>query len=175
MVDIKDIDLSTLSQDELKSLAAQAIGLIENPEQGIGTKLFEALITIVPQPSVEALVVDNLENPQKAYLIWREDQHYHGWHFTGTFIRLGETFDDAIRRVLRREINTGVHRFRATNVQYSRMDSRGHTIGMAWLIQPEGEPTGGEWFSVSDLPDPTLPHHIDLAQRVFGKNRRDFS
>lgn len=170
-MDINKIDLSTFSQDELKTLAARAIRLIQNPEQGIGTELFEALITIVPQACVEALVLDNLDNPQRIYLSWREDQHYRGWHCPGTFIRFGETFEIALRRVLRREINVGTNRFQSTNIQYSCMDSRGHTIGTVWLVKPEGEPTGGRWFPIDDLPYPILPHHLDLLQRVFRGKR----
>jgi len=167
VVDIKGIDLSTLPQDDLKTLAARAIGLIQNPAQGIGTDLFEAIITRVPQPCVEALVVDNLYNPQRIYLTWREDQHYYGWHFPGTFIRFGESFEDAIRRVVQREVNAGVYAFRSADYEYSLVDSRGHTVGTVWIVEPDGEPTGGKWFSITDPPDPTLPHHVDILRRVF--------
>ena len=171
MVNVRDIDLSELSQDELKALAAQAIRGIQNPRGGIGTDLFEAVITIVPQPCVETLLVDNLYNPQKIYLTWREDQHYHGWHFPGTFIRFGESFKDAIHRVVQREVNAGVYAFISADDEYSWIDSRGHTVGTVWLVQPDGEPTGGEWFSITDPPDPTLPHHINILQRVFKQKR----
>jgi len=166
---VESIDLSQLSQDQLKRIAARAIHLIQNPEAGIGTELFEALLKIVPQACVEAVVVDNLDDPVKIYLTWREDQHYQGWHCPGTYIRLGESFEEAIRRVLRREIDAGLRGFRATNIQYSRVDSRGHTVGTVWLVQADDKPSGGEWFSIKEPPDPTLPHHVEILERVFGK------
>ncbi|MBI2098097.1 MAG: NUDIX hydrolase [Candidatus Wildermuthbacteria bacterium] len=168
-MDINGVDLSKLPQSELKVLAARAIRLVQNPEKGIGTELFEALLKIVPQACVETVVVDDLNHPHRIYLTWREDEHYRGWHCPGTYIRLGESFEDAIRRVLQQEINVELRNFRSTKIQYSHVDSRGHTIGTVWLVQADGEPTGGKWLRVSQLPEPTLPHHVQFIQEVLSK------
>lgn len=163
----ENIDLSSLSQDELKKVATQAIRLIEKPEKGIGTELFEAVITIVPQPCVEAVVVDNLDNPSKILVIWREDKHYRGWHFPGSFIRFGESFQNALDRVISRELGTTIKRSIDAGVNYSRQDSRGHTVGNVFLIELEISPTKPhQWFN--RVPDDLLEHHKQFLKEVLG-------
>ncbi len=86
--------LKKLFQDELKEVIAKAILLIEHPEKGIGTNLFEALFSLVPQPCVELVIVDNLETPRKVLITRRadDDPTYAGkLHCPGTYIRRGET------------------------------------------------------------------------------------
>ncbi len=163
----KELDLSSFSQDEFKNIAAQVIRQIKEPEKGIGTELFEAVITIVPQPCVEALVVDSLENPSKILLIWREDKHYRGWHFPGSFIRLGESFQNALDRVISRELGVGIKRFKNTEVNYSCLDSRGHTVGNVFLVELNNAPTKSyQWFN--NAPEDLLEHHKRFLKEALG-------
>lgn len=159
-------DLSQLSQDELKELAANAILMIQNPKRGIGTELFEAIITVVPQTCIEAIVVDSIENPTKILVTKRDDQHYHGWHFPGGYIRFGQTFDEAIGNVIARELGIKVRRFQDTGVKYSRVDSRGHTIGVVFLVELASEPNQGQWFDC--VPEELLFHHKEFLEKVLG-------
>ncbi len=161
------IDLSSLSQDDLKDVAARAIRLIEKPKEGIGTKLFEAVISIVPQPCVEAVVVNSLDNPSGILVVWREDEYYRGWHFPGSFIRFGESFQNALDRVISRELGATIKRSRNTGVNYSRQDNRGHTVGNVFLIELETNPTKPhQWFN--QIPDDLLEHHKQFLKGVLG-------
>jgi ADP-ribose pyrophosphatase YjhB (NUDIX family) len=140
---------------------------IREPEKGIGSDLFEAIIKVVPQPCVEAVVVNSINLPREIYLVWRNDQFYSGWHCPGTFIRFAEDFETALQRLLLREIKTEFRRFRPTDVQYSRKDSRGHTVGTVWLVEPDSKPRNGRWFPIAKLPRRILPHHREFLTRVF--------
>lgn len=161
------LDLSGLTQEELKNLAAQAIGRINNPEEGIGSELFEAIITVVPQVAVELLIVDNTNDPTRILLIWRNDEHYFGWHFPGGYPRFGQYLDTAVRAVAERELGAGVESIeRRPEGDYNRVDSRGHTIGLPFLVKLDGNPTGGEWFD--HVPEDLIPHHKDLLREVLG-------
>jgi len=165
-MDAENIDFSAFSQDELKKVAAQAIHQIKEPEKGIGTELFEAVITIVPQTCIEAVVVDNLERPSKILVVWRDDQHYRGWHFPGGYIRFGQDFDETVRSVITRELGVPVKSFTDTEVKYSHLDSRGHTLGTIFLVELEGNPTQGQWFD--HVPEELLEHHKDFLKKVLG-------
>jgi len=162
------MDFSKLSQDGLKNLAAQAILRIEKPEKGIGATLFEALIKIVPQPSVEALVVDNLENPKKILLIWRDDKHYKGWHFPGAFIRFGENFQDALKRIILDELGAVMKNYKGTGVSYSELDSRGHTVGNVFMVEMYRQKITKphQWFNC--VPKDLLKHHKQFLREVLG-------
>ncbi len=162
----ENIDLSRLSQKELKRLAAGSIRLIKKPEEDIGTDLFEAVITIVPQPAIEAVVVDNLENPSKILATWRQDQHYRGWHFPGSFIRFGESYKKALKRLISTELGVGIKRYKGTGVNYSLVDSRGHTIGIVFLVELDAEPTKPhQWFDY--VPEELLKHHKSFLKKVL--------
>ena len=160
-------DISDLPQQELKNLAAQAISRIENPEEGIGNDLFEAIIAVAPQAAVELVVVDNTDGPTRILLIWRDDEHYLGWHFPGGYPRFGQDLDTAVRAVAERELEAEIRRLeRRPKGDYSRVDSRGHTFGLVFLVELDGDPTGGEWFD--HVPEDLLPHHKELLRKVLG-------
>ena len=76
------------------------------PEEGLGAELFLFSTTLVPLLCVDLLVVN--ENGQ-ALLSWREDAHCgRGWHIPGGCIRLGETFEERIKRTAATELGTKV-------------------------------------------------------------------
>lgn len=158
--------LENLSQEEIKSLAAQALYQIKNPEKGIGTELFDAIITVVPQACIEALVVNDIENPSKILVTYRADRYCLGWHFPGGYIRFGEDFDETVRNVIKRELNVKVKRIKDTNIKYSCVDHRGHTIVNVFLVELEGESDKGKWFD--RVPEDLLWHHKKFLEKALG-------
>jgi len=162
----ENFDFAEFSQDELKSFATQAIGLIENPEKGIGAELFEAIISIVPQPCIEAIVVDNIERPERVLAVWRDDKHYHGWHFPGGFIRFGDNREQTVKKVINKELEVGVKRLKFTGVLTSGVDSRGHTVGTVFLVELDGEEKRGKWFD--RVPEELLEHHKEFLEKALG-------
>ena len=158
--------LENLSQDEIKSLAAQALYRINNPEKGIGTELFDAVITVVPQAAIEVLVVDNIENPSKILLIYRADRYYLGWHFPGGYIRFGESFQGTVRSVIKRELDLKVKKMEDTNIKQSFVDHRGHTIVNVFLVELEGKSDRGQWFD--HVPEDLLKGHKEFLKKILG-------
>jgi len=160
------IDLSKFSQNEIKRLSASAISLITEPEKGIGSDLFDAIIKIVPQVAVEALIVDNINHPKKILVTWRKDNNYTGWHFPGGFIRFGSSFNKTLRDVIKREIGVEIKKIKDTGVKYSKTDKRGHTVGLVFLVEIAGKPTVGKWFS--SVPKKLLKCHKLFLKEAIG-------
>lgn len=160
------IDLSNLSQDEIKKLSAAAISLITEPEKGIGSDLFEAVIKIVPQVAVEALIVDDINHPKKILVTWRKDKNYTGWHFPGGFIRFGSSFEKTLHDVVKKKTGVKIRRIKDTGIKYSETDKRGHTVGLVFLVELAGKPTIGKWFN--STPEKLLKHHKFFLKEAIG-------
>ena len=158
--------LENLSQEELKSLAAQVLYRIRNAEKGIGTELFDAIITVVPQTAIEALVVDNIENPTKILVTYRADRYYLGWQFPGGYIRFGEDFEETVENVVKRELDVKVKRMVDTGIKNSGVDHRGHTIAYVFLVELENRPSKGKWFSC--VPKDLLGPHKKILEEALG-------
>jgi len=169
-MDPESIDFSEMSQDELKEMAALALKHIENPEKGIGKATFDAIMKVSPQVAIETIIVDDVDNPTQIFLTWREDEHYKGWHCAGSFMRFGKSFEQTVVDILRREHEAEVEDVKETGVTYNRVDSRGQTIGIVFLVKsniPMDQNTSTKkWFS--SIPSNTLPHHVDFLKRALG-------
>lgn len=161
-----------LSQDAIKGIAARAILSIEDPEKGVGTELFEASLKVFPQVAIETVIVDDIQSPGPAQILltWREDEHYKGWHVAGGFMRFGKSFEQTIADILRREHEAKVEDVKETGITYNRVDSRGQTIGIVFLVKsdvPTDQNTSQKkWFN--HIPQDALPHHKDFLRRVLG-------
>jgi len=165
-MNLESIDFSGMSQDELKKVAARSLSRIKDREGGIGRELFDAIITVVPQTCIEAIVVDNIEKTSKILVTWRDDKHYHGWHFPGGYIRFGKDFDETVHNVIQKELGVGIKRLKDTGVKYGGVDSRGHTLGIVFLVELDSNPSKGEWFD--KVPSELLNHHKEFLEKVLG-------
>ncbi len=164
--EILDFDFSKLSQDELKEVAARALERIEDPEKGIGTELFNAIIRVVPQTCIEAIVVDNIDNPDRILVTPRHDEHYQGSHFPGGYIRFGDDYEQTVRKVINRELHVDVKRLEFTGVLTGGVDTRGHTLGTVFLVELAVNPIKGKWFD--NVPEDMLPSHKEFLKRAIG-------
>jgi ADP-ribose pyrophosphatase YjhB (NUDIX family) len=176
--------LRGLSQEDLKDVVADGILLIEHPEEGIGTKLFEAEFHVVPQTCVELAIVDKIGNPSKVLLTRRaaNDPTYAGRiHCPGTYIRLGETTPAALERCARRELGVGLTDFRFATPYNHPINCGGddpgdgrhrHTIGLVHLAQLSGEPTTQvERRWTDSIPSDLLLGHQDFLETALGWRR----
>ena len=172
--------MKELSQDDLKEVIALAIPLIKNPEKGIGTNLFNSLFHIVPQPCVELVVVDKIERPSKILTTYRSDKdpNYPGRrHCPGTYIRLGETDLNAIKRCLKGELGQDVTSFKLVGHYNNPIGCAGetsdgnehHTVGSVYSVQMAGKATTNvkrEW--TNSIPADLLKGHKDFASKALG-------
>lgn len=165
-MDVESINFSEMSQDELKETAAQALTHIENPEKGIGSKLFDAIITVVPQTCIEAIVVDDIDKPSKILVTPRHDKHYQGLHFPGGYIRFEDNYEQTVKKVINRELRVDVKRLKFTGVLTTGADSRGHTLGTVFLVELDGSPSIGQWFD--KVPAKLLDSHKKFLKNAIG-------
>lgn len=165
---VDSFDFSSLSQEEFMELATQALRGIESPGKGISRELFLAAIQIFPMTCVECLVVDNIEKPLMILLTWREDEHYQAWHFPGSYVRFGESFEDAVRRTVQEELNAGLRRLKDTGLKFAGVDNRGHSISLVFLVELDSESKDGKWFTPASLPDNLLDCHKKFLAAALG-------
>lgn len=165
------MDFSKLNQKDLKKTIASALPYIKNPEKGIGKELFSALIKVVPCLSVEAVVVDNIDNITKVLLTKRDlnsPDYPCIWHITGGFVRYSNNISEAVEEVVGRELGVKVKKFKNTGKLFSFVDKRGHTIALVCLVEISGKPKNGKWFD--SLPkdyDKMISHHISILDGIF--------
>lgn len=176
-MNIESINFSEMSQDELKEVAARALERIEDPGKGIGTRLFEASLKVVPQPCFELAVVDQIENPGRIFLTWRDCGNYLGWHCPGSFFRFGQTDENLVEKTIQRELKgtTSVARFEiiGENGRYNNVDERrGHVFGNVVSVELKHDPSmkleKGRWFDVNNLPSDLLKHHKKFLNKAYG-------
>ncbi len=132
--------------------------LAETKKYDLGGDIFEAIIKIVPQIAVEAIVVDSIVNPTKVLLTWREDKNYKGWHFPGGFVRFGEKPENRLKTVINKELKATVKKYKRLNRIYNLIDSRGHTLSLCYLVKVNKKPVGGSWFD-KKTPVNIIDHH----------------
>lgn len=176
------------SQDELKSVLAEGISLVQNPKQGIGTELFESIFEVVPQVAVELLPVDNVENPTRVLLQRRPANvltHPGRVAALGTYVRLGETDLDAVRRCVKRELG---QQFDVSYLKFSHHYNRPkgcadeafadgkerHTIGLIYLVKMTvhvNEDDSRKW--TSSISSDLLKGHQDFVEQALGFKRTD--
>lgn len=165
------MDFSKLNQKDLKKTIASALPYVKNPENGIGEEFFDALIKVVPCLSVEAVVVDNIDNITKVLLTKRDlnSLNYPGiWHITGSFIRYSNNISEAIEEVIGRELGVKVKKFKNTGELFSFVDKRGHTIALVCLVEVDDKPKEGKWFtSLPEDYDKMISHHKVILKKIF--------
>ena len=135
-------------------------------DKNLGTKLFEQIIKVVPQTAVETLIVDNIDNPGKILLTWRQDENYLGWHIPGGYIRFGEMPEDRLKKVVEKELGVSVRKYKDTHLNHTLIYSRGHTIGLIYLVELEStQTTDGKWFD--KIPTPIIGRHKEIITGVL--------
>lgn len=153
----------------------KALGEID-PKQSYGTALFDALARLTVSVAVEAVClrlqqyipeIDAPSSPEvQVYLIQRspDDTAYPGeWHCPGSVMRPGETFEDVLERLAKREFGANLTSAKfVANINPSRAEPevRGTFLSVVYLyVLEEKESLRGKWFSVNNLPEKTVTGH----------------
>lgn len=169
MADQNNIDISKLSKEEMKDLAALLLRKIPNPEEGLGKTLFNAIIAIVPQTTVEAVIVDSIDHPTKVLVAPRDDRNYSkSCHLPGSFIRYGETFSKRLHHLVQAELQVGIEKFKDTNIKYNCLEKKNkrHIIGFYFLVQLSTHPkVTHKWIDY--IPKNLIKPHKDFLKSYF--------
>ena len=164
-----NINIKNLSQEEIKDLAVLLLKKISQPERGLGTELFKAIIAVVPQVAVEAVIVDDINNPTKVLLTPRDDHDYpKACHLPGGFIRYGETFLQRLTSVIKTELNVGIKKVKDTMIVYNLFErnNKRHIIGLYFLVQLSANPNVAHRW-VDYIPKNIVKHHKDFLKSYF--------
>lgn len=180
MADQNNIDISSLSQKEIKHLAVLLLKNIVLPKQGLEADLFNALARITVTMAVEtvALRINAKTKKIEVYLTQRSPHEtaYPGqWHCPGTVMRRMEEIDDMFLRLEKREFGIKILSKKFIAHFNNPKETRGHFFTLLYLCVLE-EGTGlGHWFPVAKLPENTPWHHrktiIPAAVKKFTSNK----
>jgi len=163
-------NFKNISQEELKLLCSDALRNIKNPGKGIGAELFDAILSITPQPTVEAVIVDNINKPTKVLVTRRDDHNYpKSCHFPGSFIRYGETFQQRLFRLIMNELGVKVKKFKDTNIKYNSLEKKNkrHIIGFYFLVELKSSPEK-EYKWINCIPKNLVNEHKNFLKNYFG-------
>ena len=138
-----------------------------DPFKPYGTELFDALARLTVSVAVEAVCLRfNSENKIEVYLAQRspDDTAYPGeWHCPGSAMRPGESFEDVLARLAKREFGASLVSSRfVANLNPSKVDpeARGTFLSIVYLcVLEKKEGLRGKWFLVNQLPENTVKHH----------------
>src|SRR3989344_9162306 len=98
--------------------------------------------------------------------MWRrKDIHYEGWHMAGGYILRGESDEEWVGRVIKKEMGLALKQFLAIRRFNTRPETGwvpNHQMAIFFLCEVEGESSVGQFFPVYqtvEIPEDTLGHH----------------
>lgn len=130
---------------------------------------FESLLKSVPLSTVECVI----KSEEGVLLTKREMKPFRGyWHIPGGFVGYGETFEEAVKRVVKRE--TGLNAKAETFLGYydkPHLDPRGHVLGHVFLAKiVSGNLNGAEPDKIrffKKIPEKTIRFHKEILKRLI--------
>lgn len=149
--------------------AVAALGAID-PQEPLGTELFEAIARVSVSVAIETVALRRLLDGVEVYLTLRSpDETYANlWHSPGSFLRSGETIAATLARFSQREFGAEICGYRFVGVYNYTGEERGHIIGLVLLVILEEQPDHphGRWFKADDLPINIVRGHIALIRKA---------
>lgn len=126
-----------------------------NPNKPYGAELFNALARLTLTVACEA--VYTRKNPQgetEVYLTVREENEVYAGalHCPGSVMRPGENFNDVFNRLGIKEFGASISSFKLKGVIMNTKEKRGHFVQLVFSVELEGEPSGGAWYNLKNLP-----------------------
>jgi len=134
-----------------------------------GTKLFDALARVTISVAVEACALRKSSKTDEIEVFWRrrsmDDTAYPGeWHFPGSVMRPGETVEDVLRRLEKREFGTSILSFDFVANLNNINEERGHFFTPVYLLELADNAASSDtkgWFSITNLPIPVVGFHLN--------------
>lgn len=152
------------SQHDKYKPVVEALKIVD-PQNPLGTELFDALARVMPVIGYEAVCLRWNPSTQgvEVYMTQRSpnDTAYPGeWHCPGSVLRYKEEIDDVFFRLETREFGAKLLSRRFVAEINHTKEARGHFISMVYLCTiAETEGLRGKWFPVNNLPEKTVRSH----------------
>lgn len=130
--------------------------------QRTGTEIFESFFPILPFVPSEQAIVRIINNEPHVLMWYRSDPNYTGYHMPGGYLLKGENNFEWCARVLKKETGLGLQKIELIRTFNTRPETGwvpNQQMAHFWLCTVEGEPTRGQFFPVTQLPEDTLGHH----------------
>ncbi len=134
---------------------------------------YKMIYSQVPRLCVEVVV----PTPQGVLLTKRSIEPYKGmWHLPGGTVLLGETMEDAVKRVAKEEVNIEVSDIKLIAPLYysdeEKVKGFGWTISIAFLVSGDtttakGSEQGEEFAFFPKVPQNTVPDQKIFLQKHF--------
>jgi ADP-ribose pyrophosphatase YjhB (NUDIX family) len=132
-----------------------------------GTDVFESFFQILPMIPCELAVLRQMEGIDHVLMWHRKDAHYEGWHMPGGYLFLGETFEEWVKRVISKETGMTLRSFFQMRTFNTRPETGwvpNHQVAHFFRCVTEGEPSRGQFFPLTQIPEDTLGHHKKFVE-----------
>lgn len=139
-----------------------------DPGKPYGAELFDALARLTISVAIEVVCLRiNLTTKKiEVYLVKRslKETAYPGeWHCPGSVMRPGESFEDVLERLAKKEFGANLVSTRfVANINPSALEpeARGHFLSIVYLcVLEKKKGLRGKWFAIDQLPDKTVESH----------------
>lgn len=157
--------LSNLEIKTLEKLLKKVPALPRVPRE-----LFIPLMSKNVPVAIELAPVSN----GKVLLAYRNDAFYKGWHFPGSFMIPGETFEESCKRIISNEIGLRVKKISLMFIAVSPRNKRFPLAHILFRCDVSGTAKRGEWFS--KMPKDIIASHVRFWKALSAsRNKKLYS
>lgn len=154
-----------LTEKESKTL----VSLMKKVEFPVSPEIFNAWCWSFITNPIELAVLRVRDGYQEVFMIYRDDAFYKGWHLPGSIYLPGDTAQQVIQRLVKREVMQEITP--AEFIGYAEIskaeNSRGQELSLLFVSWCKGSDVShGKFFPLENPPTDTLEHHKKLLQRV---------
>jgi len=135
-----------------------------------GKDVFEAFFPILPFVPSEQAVVKEINGVRHVLMWHRDDVFYRGYHLPGGYLLRGESYLEWCGRVLKKETGLLIKKAELIRTFNTRPETGwvpNQQIAHFFLCTVEGEPTHGQFFPITQVPQNTLGHHKKYVEEYL--------
>lgn len=136
------------------------------PFPNMPPEVFVALRELLPMVAVELFIVKS----DGSFALLKRTGQFDGWAMPGGYVGFNESFEDACRRIAKKELEVELKSLEFAHVfnwpEGSERLARGHAVSLLFRCTAESDSKIAEYFS--SIPERILPHHkIMLTESGF--------
>lgn len=148
---------------DIKKLAEELKSVRQFPN--MQSEVFVALRELLPMVAVELFVVRD----DGSFALVRMTGQFNGWAMPGGYIGLNEGFEDACKRIAKKELDLDLKSIEFVHVfnwpEGSARLAKGHAVSLLFKCIAISDSKIIEYFS--SIPDNILRHHALMLSRIL--------